>query len=114
MKRRSCASSSVECLNGRNRWAGLPDEILVCPDGQGRAREVGLARHEHVFDAAGAATAVRGQAGPGDVRSAGRLLAEADREDLGVARGSHGAEELRRAALDDTSSKASYDTLRVC
>ena len=103
MKRRSCASSSVECLNGRNRWAGLPDEILVCPDGQGRAREVGLARHEHVFDTAGAAATVRGQAGPGDVRGAGRLLAAADRDDLGVARGSRGVEELCRVALDDTS-----------
>jgi hypothetical protein len=31
------------------------------------------------------------------------VLATADREDLGVARGSHGVEELRRVALDDTS-----------
>ena len=35
----------------------MPDEILVCPDEQGRAREVGLPRHEHVFDAAGTAAA---------------------------------------------------------
>ena len=90
--------------SAHSRLAGLPDEILVCPDGQGRAREVGLPRHEHVFDAAGAAAApVRGHAGPGDVRGAGRLLAAADREDLGVARGSRGVEELRRVALDDTS-----------
>jgi hypothetical protein len=59
--------------------SGLPDEVLVCTDGQGRASEVGLARYEHVFDAAGAAAAVRGQACPGDVRGAGRLLAAADR-----------------------------------
>ena len=37
------------------------------------------------------------------MRGAGRLLAAADREDLGVARGSRGVEELRRVALDDTS-----------
>jgi hypothetical protein len=67
---------------------------------QGRAREVGLPCHKHVFDAAGTAAAVRGQAGPGDVRGAGRLLAAADGEDLGVARGSHGVEELRRVALN--------------
>jgi len=75
--------------------AGLPDEVLVCTDEQGRAREVGLARHEHVFDTAGAA--VRdGPSGPGDARGAGRLLAAANREDLGVARGSSGVEELCR------------------
>jgi len=83
-------------FSAHSRLARLPDEILVCPDGQGRAREVGLPRHEHVFDVAGAAAApVRGHAGPGDVRGAGRLLAAADREDLGVARGSRGVEELR-------------------
>jgi len=75
--------------------AGLPDEVLVCTDEQGRASEVGLARHEHVFDTAGAA--VRdGPSGPGDARGAGRLLAAANREDLGVARGSSGVEELCR------------------
>ena len=85
-------------------WAGLPDEILVCPNMQGRAREVSLPRHEHVFDAAGAAAApVRGHSGPGNVRGAGQLLAAADRENLGVARGSRGVEELRRVELDDTS-----------
>ena len=71
--------------------------------GRGERVEFGLARHEHVFDAAGAAATVRGQAGPGDVRGAGRLLAAADRDDLGVARGSRGVEELCRVALDDTS-----------
>ena len=71
---------------------------------QGRAREVGLPRHEHVLDTAGAGAAPeRGHAGPGDVRGAGRLFAAADREDLGVARGSRGVEELVRVALDDTS-----------
>ena len=85
--------------------AGLPDEILVCANPQGRACEVGLPRHEHVFDATGAADApVRGHAGPGDVRGARRLLAAADREHLGVARGSRRVEELGRVALDDTSS----------
>jgi hypothetical protein len=84
--------------------AGLPDEILVCPDGQTRAREVGLPGHEHIFDAARAAVAtVRGHAGPGDVRDAGRLLAAADRDDLGIVGGSRGVEELLRVALDDTS-----------
>src|SRR5216684_1757116 len=87
----------------RRHLAGLPDKVLVCTDGQGRAREVGLARHEHVFDATGTAAAVRSQACPGDVRGAGRLLAAADRDDLGVARGSGGIEELRRVGLDDTS-----------
>ena len=37
------------------------------------------------------------------MRGAGRLLAAADRDDLGVARGSRGIEELRRVGLDDTS-----------
>ena len=45
----------------------------------------------------------RGQACPGDVRGAGRLLAAADRDDLGVACGSRGIEELCRVGLDDTS-----------
>jgi hypothetical protein len=40
--------------------AGLPNEVLVCGEGQRGAREVGLARHEHLVDAAGAAAAVRG------------------------------------------------------
>ena len=86
--------------------AVLSDKILVCPDGQGRAREVGLPRHEHVFDAAGAtATAVRRHAGPGDMRGSGRLRTTADREDLRIACGPIGVEELRRVALDDTSAK---------
>ena len=56
---------------------------------------------QHVFDAAGAAAApVRGHSGPGDVRPPA-----ADRDDLGVARGSRGVEELRRVALDDASSE---------
>jgi hypothetical protein len=100
-------------FSAHSRLAGLTDEILICPDGQGRAREVGLPRHEHVFDAAGAAAApVRGHTGPGDVRGARRLLAAADRKDLGVARGSRGVEELRRVALDDTSPGRGSD--RAC
>ena len=38
-----------------------------------------------------------------NVRGARRLLAAADRDDLGVARGSRGIEELCRVGLDDTS-----------
>ena len=84
----------------------MPHEVLVCPDGQGRAREVGLPRHEHVFDTTRAGVAVvRGHAGPGDLRGAGRLLTAADRKDLGVVRGSRGVEELRRVDLDDTSAE---------
>jgi hypothetical protein len=87
------------------RLARLPDEILVCPDGQGRGVKVGLPCQVHVLDEAGAAAApVRGQAGPGDVRGAGRLLAAADRENLGVDPVSRdGVEELRRVVLVDTS-----------
>ena len=85
----------------------MPDEILVCPDGQGRLREVGLPRHEHVFDTARAGVAlVCGHAGPRDIRGARRLLATADRQDLGVVRGSRGVEELIRVELlDDTSAE---------
>ena len=44
--------------------------------GRGERVKSAFPRHEHVFDAAGAAAAlVRGHAGPGDVRGAGRLLA---------------------------------------
>jgi hypothetical protein len=96
------------------RLARLPDEILVCPDGQGRGVKVGLPCQVHVLDEAGAAAApVRGQAGPGDVRGAGRLLAAADRENLGVDPVSRdGVEELRRVVLVDTSPEGGSD--RAC
>jgi hypothetical protein len=45
--------AGVKALAAHSRLAGLPDEILVGPNGQGRAREVGLPRYEHAFDAAG-------------------------------------------------------------
>jgi len=73
--------------NERSLVSGSAGRILVCPDGQRRAREVGLPVTNMSSTLLGR-RCIRGKAGPGNVRGAGRLLAAADRDDLGVARGS--------------------------